>query len=62
MRGQEAILREVGECSGDGVCVRTEGTAGGVGGEEGSTSQGRTLLGTGEMITKQQPECMKMPR
>lgn len=35
MRGQEAILREV-ECVGDGVCVRTEGTAGGVGVRRGA--------------------------
>lgn len=54
MRRQEEILREVGECVGNGVCVRTEGTARGRGpaGEKGSTSQGRTLLGRGEMKTE----------
>lgn len=33
MRGEEGILREVGDCVGNGVCVRAEGTAHG-GGED----------------------------
>lgn len=63
MRRQEEILREVGECVGNGVCKNRgdcswEGTAG----EEGGTLQGRTLLARGEMITEWQQECMKTPQ
>lgn len=39
MRGEEEILREVGNCVGNGVCVKAEGTARG-GGEEGLHREG----------------------
>lgn len=51
MRGEGEILREIGNCVGDGVYVRAEGTAH----RGGRISQGRTLSGRAANDTRAAP-------